>query len=136
MVPWFRLCDDGVQGRDGRCVENSSCFQIFLVVPVCIAIGVSSWANFGAKTRIPQGVAVFLTQNMHSQGNSLFLRVSLILHTALCGLFRVLIAKLALLSIHYWCSEALGRFWTLLFWRKDQRAPRFGSPWPCKKEAM
>ena len=34
----FRLCDDGVQGRDGRCVENSSCFQIFLFVPVCILL--------------------------------------------------------------------------------------------------
>ena len=33
-----RLCDDGVQGRDGRCVENSSCFQIFLFVPVCILL--------------------------------------------------------------------------------------------------
>ena len=33
-----RLCDDGVQGRDSRCVENSSCFQIFLFVPVCILL--------------------------------------------------------------------------------------------------
>ena len=33
-----RLCGDGVQGRDGRCVENSSCFQIFLFVPVCILL--------------------------------------------------------------------------------------------------
>ena len=33
-----RLCDDGVQGRDGRCVENSSCFQICLFVPVCILL--------------------------------------------------------------------------------------------------
>ena len=33
-----RLCDDGVQGRDGRCVENSSCFEIFLFVPVCILL--------------------------------------------------------------------------------------------------
>ena len=33
-----RLCDDGVPGRDGRCVENSSCFQIFLFVPVCILL--------------------------------------------------------------------------------------------------
>ena len=33
-----RLCDDGVQGRDGRCVENSSCFQIVLFVPVCILL--------------------------------------------------------------------------------------------------
>ena len=33
-----RLCDDGVQGRDGRCVENNSCFQIFLFVPVCILL--------------------------------------------------------------------------------------------------
>ena len=33
-----RLCDDGVQGRDGRCVENSSCFQIFLFGPVCILL--------------------------------------------------------------------------------------------------
>ena len=33
-----RLCDDGVQGREGRCVENSSCFQIFLFVPVCILL--------------------------------------------------------------------------------------------------
>ena len=33
-----RLCDDGVQGRDGRCVENSSCFQIFLFAPVCILL--------------------------------------------------------------------------------------------------
>ena len=33
-----RLCDDGVQGRDGRCVENSSGFQIFLFVPVCILL--------------------------------------------------------------------------------------------------
>ena len=38
-----RLCDDGVQGRDGRCVENSSCFQILLFVPVCILL--FSWAN-------------------------------------------------------------------------------------------
>ena len=36
MVSW--LCDDGVQGRDGRCVENSSCFEIFLFVPVCILL--------------------------------------------------------------------------------------------------
>ena len=36
MVP--RLCDDGVQGRDGRCVENNSCFQIFLFVSVCILL--------------------------------------------------------------------------------------------------
>ena len=36
MVSW--LCDDGVQGRDGRCDENSSCFQIFLFVPVCILL--------------------------------------------------------------------------------------------------
>ena len=34
----FRLCDYGVQGRDGRCVENSSCFQIVLFVPVCILL--------------------------------------------------------------------------------------------------
>ena len=33
-----RLCDDGVQGRDGRCVENSSCFQIYFFVPVCILL--------------------------------------------------------------------------------------------------
>ena len=37
MVPWS-FCDDGVQGRDGRCVENCSCFQIFLFVPVCILL--------------------------------------------------------------------------------------------------
>ena len=33
-----RLCDDGVQGRDGGCVENSSCFYFFLFVPVCILL--------------------------------------------------------------------------------------------------
>ena len=46
VVMVSRLCDDGVQGRDGRCVENSSCFQMFFWVPVCILLlEVSSWAN-------------------------------------------------------------------------------------------
>ena len=41
-----RLCDDGVQGRDGRCVENSSCFPDFSFCPgLYLAVVVSSWAN-------------------------------------------------------------------------------------------
>ena len=33
-----RLYDNGIQGRDGRCIKNNSCFQIFLFIPVCILL--------------------------------------------------------------------------------------------------
>ena len=33
-----RLWDDDIQGRDGRCVENNSCFEMFLFVPFCILL--------------------------------------------------------------------------------------------------
>ena len=39
-------CCDGVQGRDGRCVENSNCLQVLLMSQFVAAIGVSSWTNF------------------------------------------------------------------------------------------
>ena len=38
VVMVSRMCDDGVQKRDGRRVPNSRCLQILFVVPVCILL--------------------------------------------------------------------------------------------------
>ena len=87
LVMVSRLCDDGVQGRDGRCVESSSCFQIFPFVPVCFLL-------LGS----PAGL-IDIIQEPLNNCISFFLYVSLLFYFAFCSrqLFS-LIMHLALTS--------------------------------------